>query len=128
MWFFGFWICPRRKVIWSNLLQVLGTRGSSSENFNVDDFTLSGNLCYSKDNGERLHHTHLQELFNLRWYIQHLIDERGYDDDDDDYLDNPLSEDNWMLQTNRKFMKYVIYNGHSMTLEQLNKNLIRPII
>ena len=83
-------------------MQVLGTRGSCSENFNVDDFTLSGNLCYSKDNGERLHHTHLQELFNLRWYIQHLIDERGYDDDDDDYLDNPLSEDNWMLQTNRK--------------------------
>ena len=28
---------------------------SSLLNFNVDDFTPSGNLCYSKDNGEMLH-------------------------------------------------------------------------
>ena len=37
--------------------------------------------------------TPLQELFNLRWYIQHLIDES------DDEFQNPLSEENWMLQT-----------------------------
>ena len=41
-------------------------------NFTVDDFTPSGNLCYYKDNGEMLHNTPLKELFNLRWYIQHL--------------------------------------------------------
>ena len=42
--------------------------------------------------------TSLQELENLRWYIQHLIRESGYlyDDDESNY---PLSEDNWMLQT-----------------------------
>ena len=34
------------------------------------------------------------------------IDESEYDDD----LNNPLSEDNWLLQTRTKFMKYVIYN------------------
>ena len=38
-------------------------------NFTVDDFSSSGNLRYSKDNGERLHHTPLQELFNLRWHF-----------------------------------------------------------
>ena len=45
-------------------------------NFNVDDFTPSGILCYYKDNYDSvvkmLHHTPLQELYNLRWYIQHL--------------------------------------------------------
>ena len=33
-------------------------------NLTVDDFTLSGNLCYSNDNGEILHQTPLQELLN----------------------------------------------------------------
>ena len=45
-------------------------------NFTIDDFTPSGILCYFKDNGEIFHQTPLQELFNLRWYIQHLIDEK----------------------------------------------------
>ena len=57
-------------------------------NYTVDDFTSSGNLCYSKHNGEILRKTPLQELFNLRWYVQHLRDESGYDYDY--YLDNPL--------------------------------------
>ena len=100
-------------------------------NFNVDDFTPFGILCYFKDNGDSvvklLHHTPLKELYNLRWCVQHLIDESEYDYDDDD-LNNPLSEDNWMLQTNGKFMKYVIYNLHSMTHKQLNKNPVRTII
>ena len=93
-------------------------------NLTVDDFTLSGNLCYSNDNGEILHQTPLQELFNLRWYIKHLIDENEYDDE----FDNHLSEDNWMLQTNWKFIKYVIHNKHSMTPKQSKKNPIEPII
>ena len=35
-------------------------------NYTDDDFTPTGNLCYSNDNGERLHHTPLQEVINLR--------------------------------------------------------------
>ena len=61
--------------------------------------------------------TPLIEHFNLRWYIQHLIDESESDNDDDD-LKNPFNEDNWWLQTRRKFMRYVIYNGHTMTHKQ----------
>ena len=68
----------------------------------------------------------MQELFNLRWYIQHLIDES--ESDDDDNLDNPRREDNWMLQTNWIFMKYVIFILYSMTPKQLNTNPIRSII
>ena len=40
-------------------------------------------------------------------------------------MNNPLHEDNWLLQTRSKFMKYVIYNGHAMTHKCLNKNPIR---
>ena len=71
--------------------------------------------------------TPLQELINLRWYIQHLIDESGYlyDDDESNY---PLSEDKWMLQTHGKFKKYVFYILHRMTPEQMKKNPIKPII
>ena len=71
--------------------------------------------------------TPLQELINLRWYIQHLIHESGYlyDDDESNY---PLSEDKWMLQTHGKFMKYVFYTLHRMTPEQVKMNPIKPII
>ena len=69
----------------------------------------------------------LQELINLRWYIQHLILESGYlyDDDESNY---PLSEDNWMLQTYGKFMKYVFHILHRMTPEQMKMTPIKPII
>ena len=46
-----------------------------------------------------------------------------YDDDD---LNNPLIEDNWFFQTRGKFMKYVIYNGHTITHKHVNKNPVRP--
>ena len=71
--------------------------------------------------------TPLQELINLRWYIQHLIHESGYlyDDDESNY---PLSEDKWMLQTHGKFMKYVFYTLHRMPPEQMRMNPIKPII
>ena len=92
-----------------------------------DDFTPTGNLRYTNDNGEKLHHTPMQELYNLRWYIQHLIDESGYGYDDDQFH-NPLSEDNWMLQTHWKFIKYVVFPLQEMTPEQLKMNPIRPII
>ena len=66
-----------------------------------------------------------KELSNLRWYIQHLIDESESDSDDD--LNNPLNEDNWLFQTRGKFMKYVIYNGHPMSHKHVHKNPLRPI-
>ena len=69
----------------------------------------------------------LQELFNLRWYIQHLIDQSGYDYGYY-YLDNPLNEDNLMLQTNRKFMKYVIFTLQSMNNVHVSNNPMRSII
>ena len=53
--------------------------------------------------------TPLQELQNIRKYIQHLMDESDYDYDDDDF-DDPVSQHNWLSQTRGKFMKYVIYN------------------
>ena len=64
--------------------------------------------------------TPLQELENLRCYIQHLIHESGYlyDDDESNY---PLSEDKWILQTHGKFRKYVIFTLQEMTPEQLKK-------
>ena len=41
--------------------------------------------------------TPLQELQNIRKYIQHLMDESDYDPDDPDF-DHPLSEHNWLSQ------------------------------
>ena len=90
-----------------------------------------GNLSFYKENGDSvvklMSPTPLQELINLRWYIQHLIHESGYlyDDDESNY---PLSEDKWMLQAHGKFMKYVFYILHRMTPEQMKKNPIKPII
>ena len=89
-------------------------------NYTIDDFTQSGNFCCISENGDILHQTPLHELFNLRWYIQHLIDESG------DEFENPFSQENWMQQTNWKFIKYVIH--HSMTPEQLKKKPFHEII
>ena len=90
-----------------------------------------GKLSFYKENCDSVvkkrSPTPLQELINLRWYIQHLIHENGYlyDDDESNY---PLSEDKWMLQTHGKFMKYVFYTLHRMTPEQMKMNPIKPII
>ena len=67
--------------------------------------------------------TTLQEFYNLRWYIQHLIDETEYqyDDDEQTYL---ITESNWIYQTNTTFMKYVNFTLQEMTPEQLKQNPI----
>ena len=88
-----------------------------------DDFTPIGNLCYINENGEMLPTTTLQEFYNLRWYIQHLIDENEYQYDDDEWT-NPLSERNWSYQANKTFIKYVNFTLQEMTPEQLKKNPI----
>ena len=48
--------------------------------------------------GETFHHTPLREVFNLRCYIQHLMDQS------EDETQNPLSDENWMKQNNWKFI------------------------
>ena len=77
------------------------------------DFTPSGNLCYMNEHGDILPYTPMIQIFNLRWYIQHLMYESKEENQ------NPLIHENWMKQTNWKFMKYVIHHRHPMTPEQL---------
>ena len=57
-------------------------------NYPIDDFTPSGNLSYMNQHGDILLHTPLREVFNLRCYIQHLMDQS------EDETPNPLSEEN----------------------------------
>ena len=66
-----------------------------------------------------LHQTPMHELFNLRWFIQHLMDES------EDENENPLSHGNWMKQTIWKLIEYVIHHKHSMTPEQLKQKHLK---
>ena len=88
-----------------------------------DDFISTGKLCYINENGEKLYRKLMKEFFNLRWYIQHLIDENEYQYDDNEWT-NHLSESKWIYQTNRTFMKYVNFTLKEMTPEQLKQNPI----
>ena len=96
---------------------------SSILNYTIDDFTPSGNLSYINENGEIIHLTPLKGLFNLRWYIQYLIDESESEDESN----NPLNHENWMKQTSWKFLKYVVHHKHSMTLNNSNRNLSKKL-
>ena len=58
--------------------------------------------------------TPLKDLYNFYRYIQHLILKSKFDYDDIGF-DNPLDEDNLLLQTRGKFMKYVIYYSFAGT-------------
>ena len=92
-----------------------------------DDFTPTGKLCYMNQNGEKLHRKLMKEFFNLRWYIQHLVDEYEYQYGDNEWT-NPLHESNWTYKTNKQFMKYVNFTLKEMTPEQMKTNPIKPII
>ena len=102
-------------------------------NYTNEDFKPhgGGNLRYYKEKGdsvvEMMSTTPLQQLKDLRSYIQHLFHESGYLYDDDDESNYPLSEDKWMLQTHGKLMKYVLFTLHRMTPEQMKINPIKPI-
>ena len=61
--------------------------------------------------------TPLKELYNLYRHIQHLILESEFDYDDIEF-DKPHDEDNWLLQTRGKFMKYMF-----STIPLLQQNL-----
>ena len=88
-----------------------------------DDFTPTGKLCYIDDNGEKLHRKLMKEFYNLRWYIQHFVNENEYQYGDNEWT-NPLSESNWTYRTNKHFMKYVKFTLREMTAEQIEQNLI----
>ena len=91
-------------------------------NYTIDDYTPCGNLSYINEHGDILYQTPIYEVFNLRCYIQqHLMDEIKNE------AKNPLSEENWMKQTNWKLIKYAIHHRHSMTPEQFQKKCFKNI-
>ena len=92
-----------------------------------DDFTSTGKLCYINENGEKLYRKLMKEFYNLRWYIQHLVDLHEYQYGDNEWT-NPLHESNWTYRTNKQFMKYVNFTLKEMTPEQMKMNPIKPII
>ena len=69
----------------------------------------------------------MNEFYNLRWYIQHLVDEYEYQYDDNEWT-NPLHGSNWTYRTNKQFMKYVNFMLKEVTPEQMKMNPIKPII
>ena len=103
------------------------------EDFNLlleytdDDFTPTGKFCYINENGEKLYRKLMKEFYNLRWYIQQLVDEYEYQYGDNQWT-NPLHESNWTYRTNKHFMKYVNFTLKEMTPEQMEMNPIKPII
>ena len=84
-------------------------------NYTIDDFTPSGILSYMNQHGEILHHTPLREVFNLRCYTKHLMDQT------EDENESTLSYQNWMKQNNWEFIKFLIHCKHSRTPEQLKQ-------
>ena len=92
-----------------------------------DDFTPTGKFCYINENGEKLYRKLMKEFFNLRWYIQHLVDEYEYQYGDNEWT-NPLHESNWTYRTNKQFMEYVHFTLKEMTPDQMKMNPIKPII
>ena len=92
-----------------------------------DDFTSTGKFCYINENGEKLYRKLMKEFYNLRWYIQHLVDLHEYQYGDNEWT-NPLHESNWIYRTNKHFMKYVNFTLKEMTPEQMKMNPIKPII
>ena len=91
-----------------------------------DDFTPTGKFCYINENGEKLYRKLMKEFYNLRWYIQHLVDLHEYQYGDNEWT-NPLHEGNWTYRTNKQFMKYVIHHRHPMTPEQLKQKPFEEI-
>ena len=92
-----------------------------------DDFTPTGKLCYMNQNGEKLYSKLMKEFYNLRWYIQHLVDEYEYQYGDNEWT-NLLHESNWTYRTNKQFMKYVNFTLKEMTPEQMKMKPIKPIV
>ena len=94
--------------------------------YDLNDFTPSGSLCNYKETAEAeetkiMPNTPLKELYKLYRYIRHLILKSKFDHDDEEF-DNPLDEDNWLLQTRGKYMKFVIYHSSTVTEPRITSN------
>ena len=94
--------------------------------YDLNDFTLSGTLCYYKEKvasevAIKMPTTPLKGLYNLYRYIEHLILKSEYNYDDEEF-DNPLDEENWLLQTRGKYMKFVIYHSSTATEPRQTSN------
>ena len=79
------------------------THCTSMLTYNVDKLTPTGSLCYFKEKVDSETPTMmptklLQEIYILRRYIAHVMNESDYDPDDPDF-DHHLSEQNWLSQT-----------------------------
>ena len=95
--------------------------------YSDDDFTRTGKFCLINETGEKLYKKLMKQFYNLRWYIQHLVDEYEYQYGDNEWT-NPLHESNWTYRTNEQFMKYVNFTLKEMTPEQMKMNPITPIV
>ena len=73
------------------------------------------------EHGFILPYTPMKKIFNLRWYIQYLMDES------EDEAQNPLSDEKWIKQNNWKFIKYLVHHRHPMTPEQLKQKPFEEI-
>ena len=94
--------------------------------YDLNDFTYTGSLSQYKVSAEAeetkpMPLTPLKELYNLYRYIQHLILESEFEYDDEEF-DNPLDEANWLLQTRRKYMKFVTCNSSTATEPRATSN------
>ena len=69
----------------------------------------------------------MKEFYNLRWYIQHLVDLHEYQYGDNEWT-NPLHESNCTYRTNKQYMRYVNFTLKEMTPEKTKMNPIKPII
>ena len=79
---------------------------SSMVTYTADMFTPTGSLCSYKENVDAETPTMmptklLHELYNLRRYIKHVMNESDYDPDDPE-LHHHLSEHDWLSQTRGK--------------------------
>ena len=92
-----------------------------------DDFTSTGKFFDINENGEKLYRKLMQTFYNLRWYIQHLVDQHEYQYGDNEWT-NPLHESNWTYKANKQFMKYVNLTLKKITPEQMKMNPIKLII
>ena len=74
------------------------------------------------EHGDSLPYRPMIQIFNLRWYIQLLMDESEEENQ------NPLNCENWMKQTNWKFIMCVIHHRHPMTPEHLKQKPFKEIL
>ena len=89
--------------------------------WDVDDFTGHGELSHymeKPDNEETIQmpSTPLRQTYKLRTFVQYSSSQ-AEGDMELDHEDHPLALDNWVLQSNNSFMKFVIQQQHDNSLQ-----------